>query len=295
MKSLKSFFSLFIVTLLVASVASFTMNTDPGLTTLAVGSLNTGFYLLTSFNIINLPKNVLGVFVGVPNTGGSDGSPGIQVISTERDRAIHLNNSLKTEFTGKELVPGYLRLEATVTNNNGTLKFPTYTGDSNLVYATEQRLNRNDAFIVADYGLFLLKQDIANKKTNGLPVSYPNITTFGAAAAADLINIFTAGKLNVEIDKKRWLPDIDCLRFLQIPQVQQSGAGNFDEWNLAKSLKHCTPQFVINGNGSNEIKLEFPVYAGFVGGTPVVAGNEHRVVLYLHGWYVADGNSKSSS
>jgi hypothetical protein len=295
MKSLKSFLLLFASSLLFSTAIAFSLGTDLQTTAMAVTAINVSFYCLTYFNVIQLPKNVLGSFVGVPGMGAADGSPGIQVISTDRDRAIHLNNSLKSEFVGKNLVPGYLRLESVITNNNGTLKFPTYTGDSNLVYATEQRLNRNDAFIVADYGLFLLKQDVANKKTNGLPVSYPNITTFGAAAAADLMNIFTAGKLNVEIDKKRWLPDIDCLRFLQIPQVQQSGATNYDEWNLSKSLKHCTPQFVINGNGTNEIRVDFPVYNGFVGGTPVLAGNEHRAVLYLHGWYVADGNTKSSS
>lgn len=295
MKSLKSILSLFVVTFLLASAFTFAAGTDPQTTALVIGTINTSFYLLTSFNIIPMPKGILGDFVGIPGVSAPDGGPGIQVISTERDRAIHLNNSLKAEYAGKDLVPGYLRLEAVVTNNSGVLKFPTYTGDSNLVYATEQRLGRNDAFIVADYGVFLLKQDVANKKTNGLPVSYPNITTFGAAAAADLMTIFAAGKLNVEIDKKRWLPDIDCLRFLQMPQVQQSAGTNYDEWNLSKALKHCTPQFVINGNGSNEIKIEYPTYAGFAGGTPVVAGNEHRVVLYLHGWYVADGNSKSSS
>jgi len=101
--------------------------------------------------------------------------------------------------------------------------------------------------------------------------------------------------LNIEIDKKRWLPDVDLLRFLDIPQVQQSGAGNFDQFSLKRVMQHCTPQFVINGNGSNDIRIDFETYAGFAGGTPVVAGNEHRVVLYLQGLYVAEGNSKSSS
>lgn len=295
MKSLKSIFSLAVVTIIMASAFVFISGTDPVSTTVFFGTINTSFYLLTSFNVIKLPAGILGTFVGVPGAIGADGSPGIQVISTDRDRAIHLNNSLKAEYSGKELVPGYLRLEAQVTNQTGKLKFPTFTGDSNLVYATEKRLNRNDAFIVTEIAAMLLKQDVANLKTNGLPVSYPNITVFGATAAADLMAIYTSGKLNIEIDKKRWVPDLDMLRFLDIPETQQSGATNFDQFSLKRVAKKMTPQFVINGNGSNEISIDFETYAGFAGGTVVVAGNQHRVVLFLMGLYVADGNAKSSS
>ncbi len=292
MKSLKSILSLFAITLLLASALAFGLETPPIETAAAVSLFVASFYCFTYFGIIPFPKDVLGVFMGVPGVSGSEGV-GIQVVSTERDRAIHLNNSLKTEYTGKKLVPGYLRLEATIINNNGKLSFPTFTGDSNLVYLTEKRLNRNDAFIASEYGLFLLKQDIANKKTNGLLYSYPNRTIFGAATD-DLMAIFMSGKLNMEIDKERWLPDVDCTRFLKFPQVQQSAAGNFDEWSLKKALMPLTPQFVINGNGSNEIKVEYDTYAGFAGAS-AVAGTEHRAVLYLHGFYIAEGNSKSSS
>lgn len=291
MKKIASFLSLFAITMLFSTVLVAALHTDPVSTTLSVGFVNCSFYVLTSFNIIQLPTGILGAFIGAPGANSADGSPGIQVISTERDRAIHLNNSLKAEYAGKVLVPGYLRLEAVINNNNGVLKFPTFTGDSNLVYATEQRLDRNDAFIVSEYGMFLLKQDVANKKTNGLLYSYPNRTIFGAATD-DLMAIFNSGKLNIEINKKREIPDLDCARFLQIPTTQQSAVGNFDEFNLKKAMKHATPQFKIDGAGTNDISVKFETYAGFAGASAVV-GTEHRVVLYLHGFFVQGGSVNS--
>jgi hypothetical protein len=291
MKSLKSFIQLFtaIAAVSFALVAGADMPAVP--TALAVGASISGIYVAYATGYLKLPSNAFFDFVGVPGGVGADGSPGIQVISTERDRAIHLNNSLKAEYAGKTLVPGFLRMEATIKNNSGIIKFSTQTGDSNTVYATEKRLDRNDAFIVTDMGVFLLKQDIANGKTNGLPYSYPNRTIFGAATD-DLLAIFTAGVLDIEVNKKREIPDLDLLRFLQIPQVQQSTANNFDETNLKKALKPVTPQFRIDGSGTNDIKITFPTYAGFAGAS-AVAGTEHRVVLYLHGLFVQGGSVNS--
>lgn len=291
MKSLKSFSQLF-ATIAALSYALVAGAHTPAVETVAcVSALVGGVHIAYATGYLKLPVNAYFDFIGVPNGVGADGSPGIQVISTERDRAIHLNNSLKAEYAGKTLVPGFLRLEATITNNSGIIKFSTQTGDSNTVYPTEKRLDRNDAFIVTEMGVFLLKQDVANKKTNGLLYSYPNRTIFGAATD-DLMAIFTGGMLDIEVNKKREIPDLDVLRFLQVPQVQQSSANNFDEFNLNKAMKPVTPQFRIDGAGSNDIKLTFNTYAGFAGAS-AVAGTEHRVVLYLHGLFVQGGSVNS--
>ena len=136
--------------------------------------------------------------------------------------------------------------------------------------------------------MFLLKQDVANGKTNGILLSYPNITVFTAGPAADLHSIY-AGELRFTIGRVKKLVALDTRRFLCIPQTQQSGGGNYDQIKRDMGFIHLTPQIVLDGSGTNEIEIQYPTFAGWAGQS-AVNGTEHRVVLYMRGLLVSGGS-----
>ena len=235
----------------------------------------------------------LGAYVGAIKM--NDGETGIQVVSDERERAIYEHNSSQNRFTGKNMTPGYLRLEQEIVNSKNIFSFPTFSGDAASVYPTERRLDRNDAFIATEVGMFLLRQDITNGKTNAELHSYVNLTTFVAAAGfvpADLKSIYHGG-LSIEIGRVKKLVAFDTQRFYKAPITQQTGATNYDQKNGRKDgFVRLTPQVVIDGAGTNDLAITFPSYAGWTGAS-VTAGTQHRLCLYLRGLLVTGGSANS--
>lgn len=234
----------------------------------------------------------LGAYVGAIKM--NDGETGIQVISSERDRAIYEHNSSQSRFAGKNMTPGFLRLEQEIVNSKNSFTFVTFGGDSASVYPTERRLDRNDAFVATEVGLFILRQDITNGKTNAELHSYVNLTTFVAAAGfvpADLKAIFN-GHLSIEIGRVKKMVAFDTNRFYHAPETQQTGATNYDQKNGHDGFVKLTPQIVIDGAGTNELAVTFPSYAGWSGAS-VTAGTQHRLCLYFRGLLVTGGSANS--
>jgi hypothetical protein len=182
-----------------------------------------------------------------------------------------------------------LRLEAVVDNSTGFLQFNTQELDGS--YPTERRLNRNDHFVAYAQGMYLLKQDVANKKTNGQLHTYPNNTEFGAAYA-DLMAIYTGGKLNVTVDSKVIHPGYPCLEFLKVPQTQKSAVTNFDQFDVNHSLAEMVPNMRLRGAGTNELVISGYQYQTFAGAS-AIAGTEHRVVLVFRGFRIRGAESAS--
>jgi len=225
----------------------------------------------------------------------SDGQTGIQVISDERDRAIYEHNSTRPSFAGKAMTPGFLRLEQEIVNSKNSFSFVTYSGDAASVYPTERRLDRNDAFIATEVGLFITRQDTANGKTNAELCSYVNLTKFAAAAGfvpADLNAIFN-GSLSIEINRVKKMVAFDNYRFFETPFTQQTGVSNYDSKQGKKSgFVKLTPQIVLDGAGTNDLTVNFPAYNGWAGAS-VTAGTQHRLVLYLRGLLVTGGSNNA--
>lgn len=235
----------------------------------------------------------VGAYVGATKMG--DGETGIQVISSERERAVYEHNSSQARFSGKNMTPGFLRLEQEIVNSKNIFSFTTFAGDAASVYPTERRLDRNDAFIATEVGLFILRQDIANGKTNADLHCYVNLTTFVAAAGfvpADLKAIFH-GHLSIEIGRVKKMVAFDTQRFWNAPETQQTGATNYDQKNGRKDgFVRLTPQIVIDGAGTNDLSVTFPSYTGWTGAS-VTAGTQHRLCLYLRGLLVTGGSANS--
>lgn len=259
-------------------------HTDIHNTVLGVALFQAALSFVTYFNIIQMPKGVLGEYIGAPTSEGA----GVQVINSERERGAYMAYATKPEFAGKDISPSFLRLEVDITNSNNKLTFKTYVGDGTTQNPTEKRLDRNDKFIITKIGLFLLMQLPA--KSNGRLHAYPNLTDFGAAAAADLESIFN-GELSITINRKKWLPSLDTQRFLKIPETQQSAGTNRDQRSLHHLMENLTPHIELDGSGTNEIEITYPSHAAWAGATPVVGGNTHRAVLYIHGLLIVSGSS----
>lgn len=262
----------------------------PGLAgIIAIGSVGFAAYLKTYYPHLFPDRGYhTADYVGI---GRSGGPAGIQVITTERERAAYVHNKTNPKYEGKDLAPGYLRLESVIKNNSGKLIFKTFEGDGATVYPTERRLDKNDSFIATKASFYLLKQDVANGKTNGKPLTYPNAQVFGAASEF-LWAIYNSGELKVTIGKKVWIPGLDIRRFLSVPQTQQSAPGNLDQYFGKMASIKLTPQLEIDGSGSNELEVNFTPYAGWAGGT-AEAGFEHRAVLYFDGLLVTGGSANT--
>ncbi len=235
-----------------------------------------------SQNYIPLPTGILGSYVGAAGEGK------ISVISSERDRATYEHNKTDPMYAGREMTQSYLRLESTIVQGKNILTFKAFEGDGTTVYPTEKRLDRNDAFIIDKIAVMLVKQDVANLKTNGELSTYPNQTIFGATAAADLFSIYM-GDLRISIGRSKKLVALDLLRFLTIPQTQKSASTNYDQKDYKAGFVNLTPQIRLDGSGTNELEIQFPAFVGWAGHS-ATSGTEHRVVLYLRGLLVTGGS-----
>ncbi len=240
--------------------------------------------------LVPAQAGVLGTFVGI--NGITDSESAIQVVASEPDRVTYEHNKNKPEFKDRAIAPGFLRLETDIVNSKNELIFKTYDGDGSTVYPTERRLDRNDAFIASEMGLFLLRQDTANEKTNAELHSYVNLTSFVAAVGfvpGDLKAIFN-GYLKISVGRAQKIVALDTQRFYKVPETQQTGPTNYDQkdGNRDGFIK-CTPQIVVDGNGTNEISVTFPSFAGWAGAS-VTAGTTHKLCLYLRGLLVPGGN-----
>jgi hypothetical protein len=290
MKKVKILFTIIASIALFSLAAIIAVNANPVAIVATITALHVVSYSAHYFGLISLPANVFGEYVaGV----GNDGSAGVTVISQERARGAFMHIATNPKYAGKPVVQSYLRLEATIKNNANIITFKTFEGDGASVYGTEVRLDRNDAFVITDMAVKLLKQDVANGVTNGKLHAYPNIIVFGAAAAAHLWAIYQ-GFLTFTINKKKELVTLDCNRFLEVPFTQQSGAANYDQVNGNKTgFMKLTPHITLDGSGTNELELKYPSYAGFAGGTSIDAGFEHKVVLYLKGLLITGGSANT--
>lgn len=261
-------------------------HTDPATTLTAVALFNASFYALTFYGIIPMPQGVLGDYVGAPGVSTESGGAGVQVINSERARGAFMSYRTKPEYAGKKIVQGFLRLEAVIRNTDGKLIFRTFTGDGTTVAPTEERLDRNDKFVITEIGLFLCKQ--VDGQSGGRLHSYPNATDFGAAAPF-LESIFH-GRLGIVINREKFLPSLDTQRFLRVPETMQSGAGNRDQFRLESNLVKLTPHIELDGSGTNEIEVSYPTYAAWAGAS-ATAGTDHKAVLYCHGLLITGGSN----
>lgn len=287
MKRLSFLLSFFLVVLVTATalVAGFDVQPITALSASMIGNvaITAIFYVVNHFR--GLDQNVVGSYVGM-NPGA--GPQSVQVINNDRYRSDYVIHATSERFSRSKLIPDILRLEAAFNNNNGKLTFNTFVGNAQTVTATERRLDRNDAFVALAWRVGLLKQ--ADGTTNGRVLTYPNITVFGAAAAAFLWS-FYAGTLKMNIDNKDEVKNFPLSTFIDVPETQQTAGTNYDQFKGNETgIQACIPNIIIDGDKKNEIEIEFPIYGGWAGATPAAAGSTHYAVLELFGFKALNGS-----
>jgi hypothetical protein len=176
------------------------------------------------------------------------------------------------------LSQSYLRLEQQIVSTTSTYTFPVLLNENNSggssTRPTEQRLNMQDAFYATGMEMYISKVATTSSTVMQLD-TYPNPTVYPANGALGstgntLLNLYN-GKMTVGINNRTIIPAFDLMRFMQIPQTQQTGAyattplTQFD----GTAVDFVEPNVVFIGSKKNVIQINMPGAISTLEATPV--------------------------
>ena len=198
------------------------------------------------------------------------------------------------------LSQSYLRTEIAMSTSATTYKFDVVTNDNlNTNYATMQKLNLQDAFIVSQIGFFLFVPPTSATTTTAIPLSYPTVGNFSGAAgnftaaqAIDALSIYN-GSLTLNVNQTTILTGWDLSRHYRVPTIQQNAATAiqvgaataftapahlpFDSLDLSNDgFYPCEPNIVLNGAKKNDLQISIP-------SAPATVPTNGRMVLIFRG------------
>lgn len=173
----------------------------------------------------------------------------------------------EVEIENAVLSQSYLRFEQPLTAGQSSFTFPilnNQTTSGNPIRNTEQRLNLQDAFYVAEIAFFVAKCSSATDSAYS-PDTYPNPVTFplGGAVPSAPYNVLWNGKLVLSINNSVIIPAMDMLRFKQIPRTQLTAATNspldeFDGANDRSAFVVVEPNIVFIGSKNTQLSVVLP-------------------------------------
>lgn len=213
-----------------------------------------------------------------------------QKVTASSSRGIF--NQLKLEYPGKQVSPGYLRVEQTLINSTGKYKFNIKSIGGEV--ATEAKLDRNDLFVATGIGVFLLREVTAEIGGQALQ-SYPNQTIFPAAAGfnpVDMEAIYN-GFFSLKIATTVNIEKLSMLNFRRAPQTQQSAATNYSQFNLDEAIYNPGSLIYLHGTADTEVVVEYNSFAG-IEIASVVAGTLNKLVFMPVG-YLIKGAAKNQN
>jgi hypothetical protein len=166
-----------------------------------------------------------------------------------------------------KLTQSFLRLENQLITGKTQFQFPVLNNQPNFsgsIFNTEQRLNQQDSFVAAMWGVFLSKPS-SNTDATYILHTYPNaqvFTTSGAAAAAETIyNSYFQLAVNNDIILPAW----DLSRHRLVPQTQNGviitaqTIGPIDEIDLGSDgFYPVEPNIVFIGSKNSVLNLIMP-------------------------------------
>ena len=175
------------------------------------------------------------------------------------------------------LSQSYLRSEITLSTTQTLYTFPILVNDNSVPATnTMNLLNLQDAFYCSEMAIYFAAPSGATDTTFPL-VSYPNTTQF-PTGAADQLNTFYNGKMQIIINNRQIVPALDLYRFYDAAQTQQPAVTNSVDQFSGKSngLYPVEPGIVFVGSKQNVVQISIPNAL-----TSVTANS--RVVLYMRG------------
>lgn len=157
--------------------------------------------------------------------------------------------------------PSYLRAEQGLANNKAKYNFDLKRVANEVV--TEQKLDRNDLFVISRLGVFLTKQFAATPGKEVLQ-SYPNAVEFpptAGLAPADLETIYN-GFLQLKIANRVNIENLSMHEFKYAPDTQQASATTKSSFNLDDACYKPAPLIYLHGTMDINLTIEFPTFAG---------------------------------
>lgn len=155
------------------------------------------------------------------------------------------------------LSQSYLRSEVTLTTTQTTYHIPVLVNDTQngtaSGFPTEQRLQLQDAFVVARLGIFVALPTSATDTAFQL-YSYPNKTAF--TNPKDLYSLYN-GQFQWIVNNRQVIPTYDVYRHYWVPQTQES-ASNIDQWDADAGYYPAEPNPVLVGSKNNQISIVLP-------------------------------------
>lgn len=182
------------------------------------------------------------------------------------------------------LSQSYLRSEIAMSTSTTSYHVPVLVNDTQNgnAFATENRLNLQDAFVVSSIGIFVAAP--AASTTTAFPYfTYPNAQTFSTVgAAAALYNLYN-GSLSITVNNRQIVPSWDIYRHLYVPQTQQAtatGTNTAIDQNDASEFGYypVEPNLVLVGSKNNQISLNLPSAIG-----TLQASTAPRIVVIFRG------------
>lgn len=120
-----------------------------------------------------------------------------------------------------------IRLEVGLNTTNNRFTFgvtPNQANSSNVIFATENRLNLQDTLVVSEYGIFVA-QTSGNTDTTYILNTYGNTQVFAAADAAALDSTFYSnGSFTTKVNNDVIIPYRGLFNHWYKPQTQQTAA-----------------------------------------------------------------------
>lgn len=221
-----------------------------------------------------------------------------QVTPTGRNRAIY--NELQKFYTGRPgviITESFLRFETILTTQQ-TVTFNVLTSAGAAAQTiTEKRLNIPDAFIVSNFGFYLLK--VATGSTNNVNMlqTFPNAISFsGASEAANLLNMYN-GYMTVKINQTTWIDSLDILRFYRAGTAQKGVAvstaasnnlyqeNQFDVSDWGQNA--LTPGIKLDGGSNNDISITTPAPTNMAG-----TSSTNYAVIIARGFLIQNGSTR---
>jgi hypothetical protein len=158
--------------------------------------------------------------------------------------------------------PSFLRIEKTLVDGQGSYDFNLKV-ESGMI-GTERKLDRNDVFCATHLCVYLIKQKTAEIGKE-VPQTYPNQQVFTSASAYDLTDLQAIynGFMWIKTEQTVNAEAIPMLKFLHIPETQQSSAANYSQFKIEEHAYYPGGiVFVFKGWSSIEIKIQFPTWSG---------------------------------
>jgi hypothetical protein len=207
-------------------------------------------------------------------------------MKSNRDREIFKMLSEKFKGTGLVPSPGFLRVEKTLTNSNGSYKFDIK--DTSGYSASEVKLDRNDLFVITDLAIYLLKEDTTKVGANCLQ-TFPNELEFVAAAGftpAHLETIYN-GKFSLKIASRVNIEAMSMQQFRKVPQTQQTATVK-NQYSVEEAVYSLPSLLFIKGTMDVEPKVDFNTFDGMQI-QAVAANTNNKLVFHPYGFLIKSG------